>query len=241
MPGAESNNNEFKLPGSSLDEVFKVVQGYASFGKVASLADISKETGLHETIISRNAGFLIALKILEGGRNKTSTEMGRKLGLALMHDMQDEIESILSDIVAEDEFLKSVLAAVRIRKGMDDSALRAHIAYSAGKSKTGSTTTGTGAVVELLKRSGNLKLEDGKLVVSSPIARPSNEPATTPERPAPPPIRNVTQNIEMNSPFSISIKIEVHCEPKDLDDLGVKLRKVVQDFKSSGADNASEE
>lgn len=225
-----NGNDRFKLPGSSLDEVFKVVQGYASFGKTASLADIAKNTGMHATSISKNVGFLLSLGILEGGQNKAATAIGKKLGLALLHNVQEDIEAILSDIVAEDEFLKNVLAAVRIRKGMDESSLRSHIAYSAGLSKNVSTA-GTGAVVELLKRSGNLKAEDGKLVVSSPIARPTSvETPVSQERPEPIATQSVVRTIEATSPFSISIKIEVQCSPQDLDDLGLKLRKVVDDF-----------
>lgn len=225
-----NGNDRFKLPGSSLDEVFKVVQGYASFGKTASLADIAKNTGMHESSISRNVGFLLSLGILQGGRDKSLTEVGKKLGLALLHSVQEDIEAILSDIVAEDEFLKNVLAAVRIRKGMDESSLRSHIAYSAGLSKNVSTA-GTGAIVELLKRSGNLKAEDGKLVVSAPIARPTSvETLVSQERAEPVATQSVVRTIEATSPFSISIKIEVQCSPQDLDDLGLKLRKVVDDF-----------
>lgn len=225
-----NGNDRFKLPASSLDEVFKVVQGYTSFGKLASLSDISKSTGMHETAISKNVGFLLSIGILQGGRDKSVTEVGKKLGLALMHNVQEDIESILSDIVAEDEFLKNVLAAVRIRKGMDESSLRSHIAYSAGLSKNVSTA-GTGAVVELLKRSGNLKAEDGKLVVSAPIARPTSvETPVSQDRADPVATQSVVRTIEATSPFSISIKIEVQCSPQDLDDLGLKLRKVVDDF-----------
>jgi len=225
-----NGNDRFKLPGSSLDEVFKVVQGYVSFGKSASLADIAKNTGMHESSISRNVGFLLSTGILQGGRDKSVTEVGKKLGLALLHNVHEDIEAILSDIVAEDEFLKNVLAAVRIRKGMDESSLRSHIAYSAGLSKNVSTA-GTGAIIELLKRSGHLKAEDGKLVVSSPIARPiSIETPVSHERAESVATHSVIRNIEANSPFSISIKIEVQCSPQDLDDLGLKLRKVVDDF-----------
>ena len=244
MSGTDTKEGGFKLPGSSLDEVFKVIQGYASVGKKASLADISKNTGMHTTAVSKNVGFLLSLGLLEGGRDKAVTGVGSKLGLALMHNVQEEVESILASIVAEDEFLKNVLAAVRIRRGMDESALRSHIAYSAGQSKTGSTSTGTGAVVELLRRSGHLNEEDGKLVVGSPLARSSGEP-TSSERArdaaTSAPVRSVTQTIETNSPFSISIKIEVRCEPQDLDDLGIKLRKVVDDFSKQEADDAGEE
>jgi len=225
-----NGNDRFKLPGSSLDEVFKVVQGYVSFGKTASLADIAKNTGMHESSISRNVGFLLSTGILQGGRDKSVTEVGKKLGLALLHNVHEDIEAILSDIVAEDEFLKNVLAAVRIRKGMDESSLRSHIAYSAGLSKNVSTA-GTGAIIELLKRSGNLKAEDGKLVVSSPIARPTSiETPVSQERAESVAAHSVVRTIEANSPFSISIKIEVQCSPQDLDDLGLKLRKVVDDF-----------
>lgn len=223
-------NDRFKLPGSSLDEVFKVVQGYASFGKTASLTDIAKNTGMHATSISKNVGFLLSLGILEGGQNKSVTAIGKKLGLALLHNVQEDIEAILSDIVAEEEFLKNVLAAVRIRKGMDESSLRSHIAYSAGLSKNVSTA-GTGAVVELLKRSGNLKAEDGKLIVSAPLARPTSVETPAPqERAEPVATQSVVRTIEATSPFSISIKIEVQCSPEDLDNLGLKLRKVVDDF-----------
>lgn len=235
-----NGNDRFKLPGSSLDEVFKVVQGYTSVGKLASLSDISKSTGMHETAISKNVGFLLSVGVLQGGRDKSVTEVGKKLGLALMHNVPDEVETILSDIVSEDEFLKNVLAAVRIRKGMDESSLRSHIAYSAGLSKTGSTSTGTGAIVELLKRSGNLKAEDGKLVVSAPIARPTSvEPTPSNERGEPVTTKSVIRTVEATSPFSISIKIEVQCSPQDLDDLGLKLRKVVDDF--SRRDDISDE
>lgn len=244
MADADTKNSGFKLPGSSLDEVFKVIQGYATVGKKASLADISKSTGMHTTAVSKNVGFLMSLGILEGGRDKAATGLGSKLGLALMHNVPDEVEAILSDIVAENEFLKNILAAVRIRKGMDESSLRSHIAYSAGQSRTGSTSTGTGALVGLLKRSGHLKEEDGKLVVGAPVARSTSEPVTperTSQSSATTPIRSVTQTIETSSPFSISIKIEVRCEPQDLDDLGIKLRKVLDDFSNQEADDADEE
>ena len=224
------NDDRFKLPGSSLDEVFKVVQGYANFDKPASLSDIAKATGMHETSISRNVGFLLSLGLLQGGRSKAPTEIGQKLGLGLMHNVPEEVENILADVVAQNEFLKNVLAAVRIRKAMDDTSLRAHIAYSAGQSKTGSTTVGTGAVVDLLERSGHLKQEDGKLFVSAPTPRSSPTDQAASEIAESSVVQSVGRTIEATSPFAISIKIEVRCEPHDLDELGMKLRKVVDDF-----------
>lgn len=236
------SNTRFKLPASSLDEVFKIVQGYAKIDKPASLDDVAKAIGMHTTSISKNVGFLLSLKVIEGGRSKAPTEAGRKLGLALMHDVPEEVDGSLRGIVAEDEFLKNVLAAVRIRKGMDEASLRAHIAYSAGQSKSGSTTTGTGAVVELLKRSGHLKPEDGKLIISAATSRPPGPEPAVSDRTEPPGAQSVSRTIDAASSFAISIKIEVRCEAQDLDELGTKLRKVVDDFsKESGTADDSEE
>lgn len=230
MASGSVKENSFKLPASSIDEVFKIVQGYATVGRPAPLSDISKNTGMHPTVVSRNVGFLLSLGLLEGGKNKSPTAVGSKLGLALMHNVPEEVESILSDIVSENEFLKNVLAAVRIRRGMDTSSLRSHVAYSAGQSKTGSTTTGTGAVIELLKRSGQLKEEDGKLIVASPILRAAADPIT-PEKDS---IRSSTILVEnetssINS-ITLSINIDVRCEAKDLDTLGEKLRRIMNDL-----------
>ena len=224
------SNDTFKLPRSSLDELFKIVQGYSTIDDPASLGDVSKKTGIHRTSISKNVGFLLSLGVIEGGRFKSPTDLGRKLGHALMHNVEDEVARILGDLVVESEFLKSVLAAVRIRKGMEDTSLRAHIAYSAGQSRTGSTTVGTAAVVELLKRSGHLEPDDGKLIVSTPARRsPDSEPATLAQKDAAT-LRAATPTPDLTWPFAISIKVELRCEPADLDNLGTQLRKVVDDF-----------
>src|SRR3546814_11325607 len=84
MAGGEAKAG-FKLPSSSLDEIFKVVQGYASVGKLASLSDITKNTGIHATIISKNVGFLLSLGLLAGGKNKAPPALGKNLVLAIMH------------------------------------------------------------------------------------------------------------------------------------------------------------
>lgn len=242
MASTDMKENSFKLPGSSLDEVFKALQGYASTGKSASLSDISKSTGMHTTVISKNVGFLLCLGLIEGGKNKAATQLGTKLGLALMHNVQEEVETILSDIVADNEFLKNVLAAVRIRKGMDASSLRSHIAYSAGLSKTGSTTTGTGAVVELLKRSAHLREEEGKLVVGAPVVRPPSEPSHEEKAVTPQAVVRTVERVSDNTPtISIAISIQVNCEPNDLENLGEKLRKIVDDFSSGKVESSNEE
>ncbi len=67
--------------------------------------------------------------------------------------------------------------------------------------------------------------------ISTPIARPTSVETPSPQdSPEPAATQSVVRTIEATSPFSISIKIEVQCSPQELDDLGNKLRKVVDDF-----------
>ena len=250
---------EFKLPGSSYQEVSKIIQGYAALGKPVSLGDVSKTIGgMDPTTISRNTGFLVAVGILEGGRNKAPTPLGTSLGNALMHEQDEEIKRLFAEIVAENEFLKGIVSAIRIRKGMDDNALRSHIAYSAGAKKGNSTTAGSGTLIEILQTSGAIKPEDGKFVVASGGALPSPTSAerTLPE--ATQAQRNqgqaqsdsigsvVSSPLAMNLPsgtggISITINIDVSCEASDLDTLGQKLRKAIDDLNSQIDEPASDE
>jgi hypothetical protein len=68
--------SEFNLPGSSLEENKKIIKGYSHAGENVSLDDLSKITGLHSTVISRNNKFLADLGLIAGGRSKKATELG---------------------------------------------------------------------------------------------------------------------------------------------------------------------
>lgn len=238
---------QFKLPGSSLDEVFRIIMGYSRYDKPVGLADISKATGVPDTTISRNAGFLVSIGVLENGSKKLPTELGRRLGQALTHEVEDEVSQCLSEIVSENEFLKNLVGAVRIRRGMDESSLRSHIAFSAGATKSNYTTTGTSTIIEFMKRAGHIRDEDGKIVVASPSD--GRRPQET-EQPAEQPTSNVSfkapNTFTLTSPsnahpaIGITINIEVKCGVEELDDLGIKLRQILEDFAAS-KDTVAEE
>lgn len=240
--------DEFKLPGSSFQEVSKIIQGYAILGKPVSLAEVSKTIGgMDPTNISRNTGFLVSVGILEAGKNKAPTSLGVSLGNALMHEQDEEVKRLFAEVVAENEFLKGIVSAIRIRKGMDDSALRSHIAYSAGAKKGNSTNTGSGTLIEILQTSGAIQSEDGKYVVASGGISPSavNAELAKPEanhiqhaqgRPvsksgsavvAPPTALTLTNG---TGGIAININIDVSCEAGDLDTLGQKLRAIIDDL-----------
>ena len=242
--------NDFKLPGSSLEELHKIIMGYASSDKPSTLRDISVASGVPETTVSRNSGFLVAIGVIESGRKKNPTEVGMRLGKALIHGIEDEVKQIYSQMVSENEFFRNIVGAVRIRKGMDEGSLKAHIAYSAGAPRNAHTTAGSGTLVEILKLSGNLRDEDGKLITVSPSSTAGGEPSVDLDEHKVIDIKATKaaaafrDPLRLNagaskSPFKISINVEVKCSAEDLDLLGQRLRKLVDDFEkgAEAADN----
>ncbi|MCA9469615.1 MAG: hypothetical protein KC643_29795 [Nitrospira sp.] len=69
---------EFNLPGSSFEELQKILKGYSNASENASLDTLSKLTGLHTTVISRNNKFLTDIGLIGGGMKKTATALGKR-------------------------------------------------------------------------------------------------------------------------------------------------------------------
>ena len=70
----------YKLPGSSYEELIKIIRAYAATSKngaAVSLAEVAQSTGMNRTIISRNNGFLTQIKLVSEGNKKTGY-CGRK-------------------------------------------------------------------------------------------------------------------------------------------------------------------
>ncbi len=226
---------EFPLPGSSYKELIKIIQGYGRTGTEATLADVARLTAMNETVISGNNKFLIAIGVVKGGKKKTITPIGMELATSLEHNLPEETAANWRAIIEATDFLQKVIAAVRIRKGMDESSLESHVAYSAGQPKTPGVATGARTVVDILTAAGLLKEEGGNLIASTPEPRPIPE---TVEKSL-----SISDSMSMRdsvqpqlSPAArldgvqLNIDVTVQCTPKDLDELGHKLRKVLQDF-----------
>ncbi len=236
---------QFKLPGSSYEEVVKIIRGYQTVGGEAAPDDVTKVIGTHPTSVSRNNGFLVSVGIIEGGRKKKITERGRALALALDHEMPAEISEKWRSIVVANEFLSKLISAVRIRKGMDTQTLQAHVAYSAGQPRTGTSMAGAGAVVDILKAAGVVKEEDGKLVATEP---PTDSDITTYQvrigdvasahdtlqhqtRETVP----ATETLLLRTPtgLAITIQIQIQCSPADIEGLGEKIRVLIKEISES--------
>jgi hypothetical protein len=230
--------DEFPLPGSSYKELVKIIRAYGRIAAEASLADVAKLAAMNETSISGNNKSLIALGIIKGGQKKTITPLGAELANALEHEMPEEIAAKWRAVVNATEFLEKVIAAVRIRKSMDESSLESHVAYSAGQPKTPAVATGARTIVEILTTAGLLKEDGGTLIALAPEPRSipetvekslsiSDSLATSDNLVF---SHGVTRAASRLGGVQLNIDVTVQCTPADLDQLGHKLRKLLKDF-----------
>jgi|SRR5581483_8247687 len=226
---------EFPLPSSSYKELIKIVRAYGRIETEATLADVAKLAVMGGTTISGNNKFLVAVGIIKGGQKKTITPVGAELANALEHDMPEEVSAKWRAVVDATDFLQNVIAAVRIRKGMDESSLESHVAYSAGQPKTPGVATGARTVVDILTIAGLLKEEGGTLVAAAPEPRPITETVAkslsiSDSLVEAPLVQGSFARSTRIGAVQLNIDVTVQCTPNDLDELGHKLRKLLKDF-----------
>ncbi|MGE3910945.1 MAG: hypothetical protein AB7K36_16425 [Chloroflexota bacterium] len=241
----------FRLPGSSYEEIVKIIEAYGSLrpDQEVELTDISQRTGMHATSISRNMGFLSSLGLVEGARKRRLTEQGRQLASALHHRIIEDVTAFWRTVVLDNEFMQKVLTAVRIRNGMDPSTLRTHVSYTAGVSKkTGTTGTGAGAVIDILLVSGLLIEQDGKYVVAAELANEASQrqgehqSALTVAIPSSISQSSFTSSRTQPQQGStglnvvLNLQVQIQCSPDDIDDLGPRLRRMLQSLSRPSED-----
>ncbi len=251
-------DEKFKLPQSSYEELTKIVKAYGHFEEPVELTEVSRFISLHPTVISRNAGFLAAVGILQSGAKKSPTPSGRELAHALEHTMPDEIQRWWRKIVDDNEFLSKVVAAIRIRNGMDQQTLEAHVAYSAGQPKRPQFMTGARTVIDILKAADVIRESEGKYVSDAPTV--AVEPvglsavgtaagvATVVGRAvgvSVPGIRERQPRITVAprrevATQQININVNITCTPADLDGLGEKLREVIRQLQKESDDEGGQ-
>lgn len=231
-------SEDFKLPASSYEEIIKIINAYGLADKQVSISELNQICGIATTTISRNSGFLLATNIIEGGKAKKITETGKKLAKALEYEVEEQISNIWREIVVENNFLSKMISAIKIRRGMDVQSFLSHIAYSSGQNKTKYVKTGSATVLDILKTSGLVKEVDGKLlatvevhnkgdlevVENSPITHPKGETSGVQKG------GTFTTKLQ-NDLISINIDIKVEAKVSELDELGGKLNKLLNQIK----------
>ena len=237
----------FKLPGSSYAEIAKIIRAYGHAQDEASLEDVASRAAVDKTFVSRNNAFLVGMGVLIGGKRKSLTPAGRALSQALDHELIDRIQDAWRELVDENEFLKRIVSAVRIRNGMDPSQLRAHIAYTAGVPKKPITMTGASAVIDVLRQSGHLAEQDGKIVALA--GRESNTTTATSSHSqvalSGAALKELTPLIEESSvcfpvrtageggSVSVRININVSCSVGEVSSLGDSLVALIAKLKQN--------
>lgn len=173
----------FKLPGSSYEELIKIVKAYAT-GKVGvpmSLEVVAQTAKMDKTIVSRNNGFLVQLTLISEGNKKAPTQLGSDLGRAYSLSMNEEIIQIWQNAIETNEFLTRMLSAIKIRNGMERTEFVNHILYSSGSSTNNNTRTGASTIIEIYKAAQLIIEDDGKIIATERDTLAKNEDSRVPQ------------------------------------------------------------
>ncbi|WP_417546362.1 hypothetical protein [Marinobacter sp.] len=244
-------SDKINLPSSSFDELVKIIKGYSHASKGASLDELAKLTGLNKFAISGNNKFLSDISIIQGGRTKSSTDLGIKLARALDHSQVQDAKKNWSDAVSSNEEVSKLVTVVRIKGGMSVDDLAAHILYVSGQGNNGKNRAGSRTVVEILIQAGLLENLDGTLKVATPsdesmaekedsgvenkdTGAPATKLVPTEQEEKPnsrPPEINLSG---LTTPPQIAINIQLHLPETDNAEVYEKLFKALKDNLLSG-------
>lgn len=227
-------DEKFKLPNSSYEELIKIVMAYGKADKPVSLSEVGKRSAIHETTVSRNTGFLTAVGILEPGAKKAPTPLGKSLANALEYKIPDKISNCWQQVIMSNDFFEKLISAIKIRNGMDEATLEAHIAYSAGRPKTIKLMTGARTVVDILRIAGEVLEIDGKITtrveeiaetpeyVNLVSKRESGFPAKGPQ--------TAENKIGKSEEVRFNIQVNINCTPAELGGLAGKLKTLIKEL-----------
>jgi hypothetical protein len=227
---------EFRLPGSPYEELVNIIVAYGTRDEAAGSGDVGKLDAAHQSSVSRNNGFLTEIGVLQGESKKLITRRGRALALALARRDQAEMRKNWRAIVATNEFLQNVVAAVKLREGMLYPTVQAYVAHAAGQPRNKPVMTGAGAIVEILKAAGLLREEAGELVAtfdeeiepedfvmedeSSPQADEASEPT-------------VSATLDAGEDPLMRVHLHIQCTADEIEDLVPRLKALLRELSNS--------
>lgn len=222
--------DEFRLPGSTYEGLVSIIVAYGTRDEAAGPGDVSKLDAVHQSSVSRTNAFLTAIGVLKG--EKTVTQQGRSLALALEHRDRTEIRRNWREIISTNEFLQNVVAAVKLREGMPYSTVQAYIAHAAGQPRNKPVMTGAGAIIEILKTAELLRDQDGEIVATVDEEFEEKTSTTSPGMPDPTEI-----TVSTNGPDTSAVNIHLHvqCTPDEIEDLAPRLKTLLRELRSDAS------
>jgi hypothetical protein len=224
---------EFRLPGSSYEELVNIIVAYGTRDEAARTGDVGKLDAVHQSSVSRNNSFLTEIGVLQGESKKLITRRGRALALALARKDRMEVRRNWRAIVATNEFLQNVVAAVKLREGMLYPTVQAYIAHAAGQPRNKPVMSGAGAIVEILKAAGLLREEAGELVATfDEDLEPEDlvmDDGSLPEvaEVAEP---TVSATVEAGEGPAVKIHLHVQCTADEIEDLAPRLKALLREL-----------
>jgi|SRR5215207_572555 hypothetical protein len=224
---------EFRLPGSSYEELVNIIVAYGTRDEASRPGDVSKLDSVHQSSVSRNNGFLTQIGILQGESKKLITRRGRALALALARKDGEEIRRNWRAIVATNEFLQNVISAVKLREGMLYPTVQAYVAHAAGQPRNKPVMTGAGAIVEILKIAGLLREEAGELVATfdgelDQVDAISMDELSAEIQEEEEPV--VSATVEAGEGLAVKIHLHVQCTADEIEDLAPRLKTLLREL-----------
>ena len=243
----------FRLPGSGYEELVNIIVAYGTRDGASNPGDVGKLDPAHQASATRNNAFLTAIGVLRGGEKKLVTGEGRALARSLWRGTPKEACRRWREIVSKDEFMQNIVSAVKLRDGMTRHALLAYIANAARVPRNKPTMSGAAAVVEILKASGLLREDEGRLIANfgePPVPDdgpddpdgeagitlpPADDAVVDADDPAAHTTAvQVSESVSVDTPQGVDarvvIQVQVRCTADEVEKLGPKLRKLLDEI-----------
>lgn len=237
-------DTEFKLPVSGLDQLEKIIIGYANLGDRATLDSVASTSGINKDEVTRNNGFLMSIGLIDGGKQKTATDLCETLGKAILHDQEPEVLRAYGELVQSNDVLSDTVTYVRVQKGVSRDDLAKNIAFRAKAPDNERARRGAGAVADLLIRAGVLYEDGDRIQVATTPAPAATESTpsddgnllTEPAPLAPPPSRTgaptpipLARSTRTDSGLNITINIELEIPATDKPDVYDNLFRALRE------------
>ena len=225
---------QFRIPSSSIEEIRKIVKGYAHLGENVELPNLARLLSLHKTVISPNHPFLVEIGIIVGGKKKSVTPLGQRLGRAWEHEQDEEVQDALRQLVGANDALNNLVTTLRLKGGMSTEEFSKHILYAASLPNNPRNRTGARTVVDLLIEARLITETDGRLVIAKSGSHTSKQETQTPSETrfarkddmaqptaatTPPPNIQAMPRVHLPSAPVVSINIELKIPATDNPDV----------------------
>lgn len=227
--------DNFKLPGSSYEELVKIIKAYSTgkIGMPMALDVIAQTAGMDKTIVSRNNGFLVQLGFISEGNKKAPTQEGIDLGRAYNLKMDDQIIRIWTIKIENDEFLSRMLAAIKIRNGMEKTSLINHILYSSGSSNNTNTRAGANTIIEIFKCANLVGEADGNIVANEESTKKAEDISVSRSKEINS-YNSVEKTIMVNDEkniVTINLNVNLNISIDQIDEATEKIRRFIEKVK----------